>query len=517
MADPYARTESRATELAERRLRYLNRFSADTVARGLRVSTARGTVVNAAFQIALAALVLVQRSVVAVFLTTAEFGLWGVLLTTILAVLFIKNIGIGDKFVQQDDANQEQAFQEAFTINFLLGLVAVGLAAIALPLFALAYGENEIIVPGLVLSLAIIGQSMQAPAWIFYRRMEFVKQRAMLSIEPVITFIVTVALAIAGMGYWALIIGALTGIFISGITCLAVCPYPIRFRLQRGTIREYYSFSWPLIVANGSNLAIVQGALLIATRTLGFAGAGAIGLAASIAAFTDGVDAIVTRTVYPAICAVADRTDLMFETFIKSNRLALMWGMPFGLGIALFAPDLIHFGLGDEWESAITVVQAFGIVAAIDQLGFNWAAFFRATNQTRPMAVVGLLNLATFAVITAPLLLAFGLDGFAVGLIIARSIAQVARTYYLTRLFRGYKLLRHASRAIAPVIPALAITLLVRLLTSGGERTPELAVLEATIFAAVTAAATVYLERALLREVLAYLRKPGTAVPATSG
>ena len=41
------------------------------------------------------------------------------------------------------------------------------------------------------------------------------------------------------------------------------------------------------------------------------------------------------------MCAVADRTELLFETFVKSNRLALMWAMPSGLGLALFAPDLV--------------------------------------------------------------------------------------------------------------------------------------------------------------------------------
>ena len=40
---------------------------------------------------------------------------------------------------------------------------------------------------------------------------------------------------------------------------------------------------------------------------------------------------------YPAICAVQDRLELLRESFVKSNRLALMWAMPFGVGIALFA------------------------------------------------------------------------------------------------------------------------------------------------------------------------------------
>ena len=53
-----------------------------------------------------------------------------------------------------------------------------------------------------------------------------------------------------------------------------------------------------------------------------------------------------TATVREVLNYVRDRTDLLFETFVKSNRLALMWGMPFGVGLALFAADLIDFVIG---------------------------------------------------------------------------------------------------------------------------------------------------------------------------
>ena len=497
--------------------RYGNRFSQATLDAGLRTQTARGSIINGAFQIGLAALVLVQRVVVTAFLSVAEYGVWGVLLTAVLTVLLIKNVGIADRFIQQEEEDQERAFQKAFTINFLLGVLAVALAGIALPIFALAYGKPEIIFPGLVLSLAILGNSLQSPAWIYYRRMDFLRQRVLQVIDPVVGFVVTVALAIAGAGYWCLIVGGVVGAFTGGIVGLAACPYRVAFRLERGTIRDYWSFSWPLVVANGTGLFVVQGALLIATRTMGFAGAGAIGLAGSIAAFSDGIDTIVTQTIYPAICAARDRTHLLFEAFIKSNRLALMWGMPFGTGVALFAPDLVHFVISDRWEPAVVVVQAFGIGAAVNQLGFNWTAFFRALNHTKPMAVVSIMNLACFLLVTAPLLIAFGLPGLAVGWIVARVVALAGRTYYLTRLFAGFRMLRHAARAIAPMAPALGLTLLMRLAFSAGGRTAAEAAAELAVFVTVTVAASAYFERELIREVVGYLRRRRSAGDRAAG
>jgi lipopolysaccharide exporter len=483
-----------------------SRFSARVIEEGLRHHTARGTIINAVFQIGLAALTLGRRVIVAAFLTATEFGVWSAVLATLLLVGFIKEAGIGDKFIQQDDENQEHAFQRYFTINLLLNGVVLALAVIALPLFALAYGSTEIIAPGLALTLVLVTASFQAPILVFYRQMEFVKQRTLQTADPVVAFVVTVALAIAGLGYWSLVIGAILGSVAGAVVALRSCPYRIGFRLERGAVREYWSFSWPLAVARGEGLAVGQATLLIATRTMSLGAAGAIGLATSFGQFSRGVDSIVTQTLYPAICAVRDRRDLLLEAFMKSNRLALMWGMPFGIALALFAPDLVHFVLGDRWESAVVVLQAFGVITALDQVGFNWTAFLRALDYTRPMATIAVLDVIVFCAVTAPLLIVFGLEGFAVGVLVGQLVNLAARTWYLRVMFPAFVLARQAARAVAPTVPAVAVVLLSRLIENG-ERTAAIAGVELTAFCLVTIAATIVFERSLLREVLGYLRR----------
>ena len=483
---------------------------------GLRQHTARGTLINAAFQIGFALLNLVRRLVVAAFLTVSQYAIWGILLVTLFLVVFIKDAGVADKFVQQAEDDQEVAFQKAFSVDLLLSAIAVVLAWVAVPIFAVAYGHTEIIVPGLLLSLAFIGSSLQSPIWIFYRQMDFVRQRTLQAIDPCVAFAVTVALAAVGLGYWSVVIGALTGSFAGAAFALRACPYRLGIRLERKTLGEYFHFSWPLVVASAGGLATVQAALLIATRTIGLAGAGAISLAGSVTTFAHGVDSIVTSTVYPAVCAVRDRAELLFEAFVKSNRLAIMWGMPFGLGLALFAPDLVHFVFGDRWEPAIVVIRAFGLVAAIDQLGFNWTAFLRALGRTRPIATLAVLNIAMFAFVTAPLLILFGLKGFALGWLIGELVHLGGRTYFLAQLFSGFRMLRHMVRAISPSVLPVALLLLARSFESG-ERTAGVAVAELVGYGGLTLAATLFFERKLLREVIGYLRRRTAAEPQAAG
>lgn len=493
--------EASGTEIAAER-------EIDTGGRGLRQHAARGTVINSAFQVGLAGIGFLNRIVVAAFLTRAELGLWGLILITLVSLSWLKQIGIGDKYIQQSEPDQERAYHKAFTLELLLSLGFFVLLCVVLPIYGVVYGAPEIILPGIVLATSVPISAFETPIWISYRRMQFVRQRTLSAIDPVVSIIVTIVLGALGAGYWCLVLGVLAGSLAGGIAAVATSPYPIRLAFERGTFREYASFSWPLLGYQVSTLVVVQGIVIVGARTVGIAGVGVITLVSSVSQLTERLDTIVSETLYPAICAVADRTDLLYETFIKSNRLALMWGMPFGVGLALFAGDLVNFGLGERWEPAIGLLAAIGIIAGFRQIAYNWQVFMRAVNRTRPIFVGSIVNLVTFAVAFIPLMIAFGLTGYAIGMAIATVANLVSRSYFLRKLFPGFRPIRHFARSIAPSIPAAGAVLLTRF-AFGGDRTLGRALAEFALYVIVTILATAYFERPLLSEMVGYLRGRG--------
>lgn len=478
----------------------------DNAPRSLRRHTARGTLVNGAFLVGLYTLGLVRGFVVAALLTTTEYGVWGVVMVTFTTLLWLKQVGVVDRYVQQSEDDQELAFQRAFTVEAIVtaGFVALMLAAV--PAVALVYGRAELIAPSLIVIAALAAGVLQTPLWVFYRRMDFVRQRTLQAIDPLVGFVVTVGLAAAGAGYWSLVIGFLAGSLAAGVVAVAASPYRIALRLERGTLRDYLTFSWPLFVAAASSLVIAQSSIVAGEKVLGLAGVGIITLAATISGYVNRVDEVVTQTLYPAICAVRDRADLLFEAFVKSNRLALMWGLPFGIGLALFASDLVHFGIGERWEAGIGLLQAFGAIAAINHVGFNWDAFYRARGDTRPIAIWSFACMVVFVAVAIPLLVSDGLDGLAWGMAAMGVVSLGIRLLYLARLFPALRIVVHMARAMAPTVPAAGAVLLVRLL-DGSQRTAATALGELALYLAVTAVATVLLERDLLREVVGYLRR----------
>jgi O-antigen/teichoic acid export membrane protein len=212
------------------------------------------------------------------------------------------------------------------------------------------------------------------------------------------------------------------------------------------------------------------------------------------------------------VCAVRDRTELLYESLVKSNRLALIWAVPFGVGITLFCSDLVRFGIGERWRSAVTVLEVYGIVAAVNHVGFNWTAYFRAIDRTRPIMIVSIAACVTFLLVGIPLLFVIGVPGFAVGMGAQAMVAVVMRAFYLQRLFPGFDFLRHAARAFLPTVPAAAAVLILRAVGPAPHTLAFALALLAT-YLLITVIATWYFESGLIREAMGQVldRRPRAA------
>jgi O-antigen/teichoic acid export membrane protein len=479
---------------------------------GLRARAARGTLVNAGFLVAINILGLLKGVIVAGLLGVAEYGTWGLLVAVYGTLAWLAAIGLDDKYVQQDHADQEEAFQIAFTLQCVLCGAFTLVALAAVPLFALAYDQPSIVGPGLVLAAALPAFALQTPLWVFIRRLEFMRQRRLQIWDPVVSFVVTVALAAAGAGVWALVAGTLAGAWAAAFVAVRASPYPVRLRRSaRAAVREYADFSWPLFLGSATSVVAVQAPLLVASRELGLAAVGAMTLATTVALFAYRVDEVITQSLYPAIARVKEDARRLWEAFSMSNRLALLWALPFGAAAVLFAGPLVEHVLGARWRPAVTLIQLLGAAAALNQLGFNWTAFFRARGRTRPIAVADGVLLVAVLAIAIPLLRSHGLDGYGAGWAIATALFVAVRLAYLSGLFGLRRIAADLARAAVPTLPAVAAVLALRAVI--GDATAARASLEAAVFAAVVVGVTLRWERALLREAVTLLRAPATAAP----
>jgi O-antigen/teichoic acid export membrane protein len=470
----------------------------------IRRHLARGMLTNGIFQILMLGLTAARGLAAAAFVTRSDYGIWGLIGLSMWTALGLKSqFGAGEKYVQQSDENQEHAFQRAFTIEVIFACAMVPVATAATLVLASVSGNAKVLAPSLLLLLLLPATALQFPISVFYRRLQFRRQRILQAVDPVVGASVTVALAILGAGYWSFVIGALCGAWSLALVVLRFTPYRLAFRYERGTLRSYLSFSTPLLVSGIATLALFYVIYLVGNAALGVAGIGAFTLAGNLVQFTDQAD-IITATLYPAVCVVQDRIALLSEIFVKSNRLSLMWAAPFGVGMALFASDLVRLVLGSRWLPAIPVLEIIGVVTAVNHVGYNWAAFVKARGTTWPIAVGALVNVGILIGAGIPLMYAEKLVGLGLAFALGGVGVLVVRGIWMRRFFLGVSLVRQLLRAFMPTALAVLPVLALRA-GLGVEHNLAAAGAVLALYVAVTLAATARLEGPLLREALGYM------------
>ena len=479
----------------------------------LRGHTANGMIVNSVFQVGLVAVSVLRALVVAAFLTRSDYGVWGIVGLTLWTALALKNVfGAGEKYVQQSEPDQELAFQRAFTVELIFAGAASLAAAAVVVLIAELTNNPEVIAPGIALLTLMPAIALQFPIAAFYRRMQYRRQRTLQAIEPIGGAVVIIAAAALGAGYWSFVIGTVAGSWATAVVALRACPYRLALKFNSDTLRSYARFSAPLLISAVSVLAVFQVIILVGAGPLGLAGLGAFTLAGNLVQFTDRADSIVSETLYPAACAVADRTRLLSEIFIKSNRLSLMWAVPFGVGLTLFGSDLVHFALGERWLPAVPLLEILGLVTAANHVGYNWSVFVKCRGQTWPIAITAAVTAAVTIAAAIPLMYSAGLVGIGYAFALGTLVGLVQRGVIIAWLFEGIQLLPHLLRSFAPTAVAVVPILALRAM-HGHEQTLAAAIAMFALYIGVTITATGWLERPLLAEAVGYLtrRRPRLA------
>ncbi len=71
--------------------------TASAGAPGLRRTAARGTLINGAYLVFLNSLGFIKGFLAAAVLTVSDYGIWGILSITLIAALWLKEVGVADK------------------------------------------------------------------------------------------------------------------------------------------------------------------------------------------------------------------------------------------------------------------------------------------------------------------------------------------------------------------------------------------------------------------------------------
>jgi O-antigen/teichoic acid export membrane protein len=399
--------------------------------------------------------------VLARLLGPESFGTFAVATVAMLAMLSFNELGVSLAIVRWKDDPAHIA-PTVNSISVLSSLLLFGVVVLTAPAFASAMGDPEATNVVRLMSVAIvINGAVAGPAALLQR--EF-KQGRRMAIDQVNTWlgaVVSLGLALTGLGAMSLAIGRIAGSLVSGVMFLIWSPLRYRFGFNPPIARALLRFGLPLAGASMIVFAVGYADQLVTGAVLGSTALGFYVLAFSLSSWPVSIFSQPLRSVAPAAFArLQGDPKQMNQAFADVLTLLSAVALPSCLLLAGASTAVIDFVYGADWAPSAVVLSYLGLMA-VARILFELAYdFLVIKGQSSSILLVQLLWLS----LLVPALIVgasfAGLRGVAIAQT-AVAILVVLPAYALLLRRAG----QHLKSLARQVLPALLVGLTVAGLT----------------------------------------------------
>ena len=334
--------------------------------------------------------------VVARLLGPAEFGLVGIALFFIVFAETISAFGAAEAlvYVRPDRRSTDAAL--VIALGAAAGLCLIG-AALA-PAVADFFGHAD--VTGLCRASLLglfVGAAGQVPDALLRRDLRFKRRLVTEVTRAVVQAAVSITLAAAGLGAWALVWGYVASNFAWAVGSWALASYRPRagwWRIRRDVARPLLAFGIP---ASGQALLaalIFDVDYVIVGRVLGPEALGEYTLAFRIPQLLVlSVFSILSMVAFPLFSRVRGDPGRLRRGYLTGVRLQSAYGLAVSVGLAVAAPPLVLVVFGPRWAGAAEPLQGLAFYAAFRAVGAGAADVYKGIGRPGLAAAVSLVRL----------------------------------------------------------------------------------------------------------------------------
>ena len=291
-------------------------------------------------------------------LDAADYGVLGMLMVFIAFSQVFVQSGLNTALIQKKDADDED-FSSVFWFSLAVALVLYLLLFAFAPLIA-ALMKRPDLAPALrVLSLILIpGALVSIQGAAVARQMLFRKMMLCSLLATVLSGGVGIAMAYAGMGYWALVAQQMTNQVTLAILLLIFVPWKPALHFSWQRVTGLLRFGWKLLVSSILDTGYMNLRSLV------------IGLKyndAALGNFTRGkqfpelvmnaVNGSIQSVMLPVLSEEQDDIPRMKQMMRRSVKGSSFLVLPLMAGLAAVAAPMITLLIGDKWLPCVPFLQ----------------------------------------------------------------------------------------------------------------------------------------------------------------
>jgi O-antigen/teichoic acid export membrane protein len=321
--------------------------------------------------------------ILARLLTQADFGVVAVGLLVLQLMLTFNDLGLTSAIVRAKDHELRATANTILSISLVISSVAYVLCfTFAEPFARLLLSSDDVAAGRLSTTVAIIrvlclsllvDTIAGVPGALLTRELQE-KRRMRAELAGLgANLPLTVALAAAGAGPWALVAGRLSGAFVVAVGLYLLAPYRPRPGWDRALVPGLVRFGIPMVGATILGYLALNSDYLVIGKLLGATVLGAYTLAYNMAKWPEGVFAMaIHRTALPAFARLRDDKEALQRTYTKVMWLLATAMAPLSGLLGLLAHDVVLFAYGAKWSTAAIALEflaVLGFFSVLTNLG----------------------------------------------------------------------------------------------------------------------------------------------------
>ncbi|MCC5652799.1 lipopolysaccharide biosynthesis protein [Nostoc sp. XA013] len=288
-----------------------------------------------------------------------DYGLVAVVLTTNeFASVFTLRSGIGSKIIQANQEEVKVICNTSYWLNWILcGSLFIIQCIAAFPI-ALFYGNNQVILPICIVALVYLMLPIFMIQSALIQRENRLNITALCNVtQSLITNILTIVLAILGMGMWAVVLPIVLTTPVWIVINYINHPWrpPNSFGLERWQEITNYGkdiLGVELLIKLRSNIDYLLVGRFLGIQALGiyyFAFNAGLGISLNV------INAF-TSALFPHLCAVRENFKQLKERYFSSLKSTTIFVAPLIILQASLAPFYVPIVFGQKWVAAIPVL-----------------------------------------------------------------------------------------------------------------------------------------------------------------
>jgi O-antigen/teichoic acid export membrane protein len=302
---------------------------------------------------------LATSMVVARLLTPGEIGIYSLAATAVTVGHVIRDFGIGDYLIKEREITHAKT-RAAFTVTTLFAWLMAALFALAAPWVAQAYDEPALrtVLYLLSLNFVLIPFCTTAMA-LLVRAMDFRPVFWVQTGGTVLGSVVTVVLALQGLGVLSLALGAVTAVLGTIAGLLWVGWRNVLLKPTVHGLRGVFGFGGTLTVARLAEELSEKCPDFFISALLGFHANGLYSKAATLnTAFQDFFTAAVDKVALPVLARKDAAGPELWALFSRASQMLLLVQCAFFAYLLICADEIIWLLFGPQWGEAAVLVRA---------------------------------------------------------------------------------------------------------------------------------------------------------------